>query len=64
MPRDARVFDAFSEAEKADRAQYAAMSPDERLALVLELAYRHREDQSEAAEGLARVYRVDELDRR
>jgi len=62
MNREARVFDDFGAADEADRAHYAAMTPDERLALVLELSYRHREEHGEASEGLARVYRVTDLD--
>ena len=61
MARVARVFAGFSQAEEANRAHYTALSPDERLALVLELARRHREDEGEAADRLARVYRVVEL---
>ena len=66
MVRDmvVRVFDAFSEAEAASRAQYAAATPDERLALVLELGNRYREENLEASGRLARVYRVVELERR
>jgi hypothetical protein len=64
MDRELRAFSSFAEADSASRAQYGAMSPDERLALVLELCRRHREEQGETAERLARVYRVVELARR
>jgi hypothetical protein len=64
MPRDAQVFDRFRDADAASRKQYAAMTPEARLALVFELARRHHEDRLEAAPGLARVYRVAQLDRR
>ena len=64
MTRDAKVFDSFPEAESASRAQYAAMTPEERLALVLELFWREQEDRDEAPARLARVYRVVELERR
>jgi len=64
MARALEVFDSFSKAESASRAQYAAMTPEERLALVLELSRREREDHGEASARLARVYRVTELERR
>ena len=64
MTRDASFFDAFSEAESASRAQYAAMTPEERLALVLELSRREQEGSGDAPARLARVCRVVELERR
>ena len=64
MARETQVFDTFRDADAADRSQYAAMTPEERLALVFELTHRHHEDAREATAGLARVYRVTELDRR
>jgi len=64
VKREARVFDDFDAADEATRAQYAAMSPEERLAVVVELGFRHREDEGETAPRLARVYRVVELSRR
>ena len=68
MDRTIRVFDNFADADAADRAQYAAMTPQERLDIVLELSARHRSDEhnteaSEDSERLARVYRVTELRR-
>ena len=61
MSCDPSTFDGFAEADEASRAQYAAMTRDERLDLVLELARRHRAEQGEDADRLARVYRVVEL---
>ncbi|MHC4952867.1 MAG: hypothetical protein ACYTGZ_03190 [Planctomycetota bacterium] len=64
MDRKLRVFPDFAEADAADRAYYAALSPEERLALAFQLAQRHREANGESAAGLARVYRVVERERR
>ena len=41
----------FAEADAASRAQYAAMTPQQRLDLVLELSLRYREESVDAAEG-------------
>jgi len=59
-----RVFSSFREAEQADRAFYASLSPQERLDLLLDLVARQRESMGEAAQRLERVYRVVELSRR
>ena len=59
-----RVFSSFREAEQADRAFYASLSPQERLDLLLDLVARQREAMGEAAQRLERVYRVVELSRR
>ena len=57
-------FDSFAEAENAERAHYASLTPQERLDLLLELMARWRESLDEAAEGFERIYRVTELPRR
>jgi len=59
-----RVFSSFREAEQADWALYASMSPQERLDVLLDLVARQRESMGEAAARLERVYRVVELSRR
>ena len=59
-----RVFSSFREAEEADRAFYASLSPQERLEMLLDLVARQRESMGEAAQRLERVYRVVELSRR
>ena len=59
-----RVFSSFREAEQADRAFYASLSPQERLDLLLDLVARQRESMGEAAQRLERVYRVVELSQR
>ena len=59
-----RVFSSFREAEQADRAFYASLSPQERLDLLLDLVARQRESMGEATQRLERVYRVVELSQR
>jgi hypothetical protein len=59
-----RTFSSFEEAEDADRAFYASLTPRERLEILLDLVQRHRESMREAPEGLERVYRVAELTER
>ena len=59
-----KVFKSHEEAEAADRAYYAAMSPQERLNLLLEIVARHRESLGEAAERFERVHRIVELTQR
>jgi hypothetical protein len=61
---EARVFGTFEESERSNRADVAAMSPEERVDIVLELTRRYREEFGEAGERLARVYRVAQLERR
>jgi hypothetical protein len=56
-----RVFSSFREAEEADRALYASLSPQERLDMLLDLVARQRESMGEAAERRERVYRVVKL---
>src|SRR5256885_3560126 len=55
-----RTFSSFQEAEDADRAFYASLSPRERVEILLDIVQRHRESLREAPEGFARVYRVVE----
>ena len=56
-----RIFSSFEEAEEADSAFYASLTPQERLDLLLDLIARHRESTGETAERFERVYRVIEL---
>jgi hypothetical protein len=58
---EVRVFSSFQEAEEADKAFYASLSPQERVDLVLEMVARHRESMGEAGKRFERVYRVIEL---
>lgn len=61
MDPSIRYFKSFAEAEEHEHAEYAALSPDERLDILLELIARYRESLGEAAEGFERVHRVVEL---
>ena len=55
------VFANFEDADEADARHDAAMSPQERLNIVIELRDRRHPDA--AQQRLARVYRVVELER-
>jgi hypothetical protein len=57
-----RVFASFAEADEADAREDAALSPKERLRILLELRDRRHPDAAE--QRLARVCRVVELERR
>jgi hypothetical protein len=59
-----RVYRSFAEAEAADLAAMAAMSPQARLDLALELGARYREALGEAAQRFERACRVVPLARR
>jgi hypothetical protein len=63
MQDEVRIFSSFREAEEADTAFYASLSPQERLDLLLDLIARHRESIGETTERFERVYRVTELSR-
>jgi hypothetical protein len=56
-------FSSFEEAEDADRRYYAQLTPAQRMEILLRLIQRHREA-NHAPEGLARVYRIVEFERR
>ena len=61
MEKIVRVFGAFKDADEADARDDAAMSPEERLNILIELRDRHHPDAAE--QRLARVSRVVELER-
>ena len=61
MEKVVRKFRTFEDAERADREYYASLTPDERMAILLELVQREHGD---ASKGLERVYRVVELGER
>jgi hypothetical protein len=56
MEKTARHFDSFKASELADIEGDLAMSPEERIAIVLELRARVYPDA--AQQGFARVYRI------
>ena len=56
-----RVFDTFEEADAADSLSRAQMTPQQRAGIFFELRERAHPDAFK--QGLARVYRVLELER-
>jgi hypothetical protein len=58
MERIVRVFQSHDEAARFDRAELAALSPQERLDRALALQAHFREAFGDAGKGLARVARV------
>ena len=61
MERVARVFSSPEASDRADDAYYAALTPEARVDLLLELVARYRESLGEADPGLARVCRIVDL---
>jgi hypothetical protein len=61
MDKVLRAFRSFDEADRADEQYYAALTPQERVEILLDLIAKHRESLGEAAERFERVYRVVEL---
>jgi hypothetical protein len=57
-------FDSHDESDRANRAFYRSLSPQQRLDMLLTLIQRNVEASGEAVKGLARVCRVVELPRR
>jgi hypothetical protein len=56
MERVIRHFDSFEAAEAADIEEDLAMTPEQRIAIVLELQSRVYPDADQ--QGFARVYRI------
>jgi len=61
MEKTVRHFDSFRAKEAAEIEEDLEMSPEERIAIVLELRARVYPDA--AQQGLARVYRIIERQR-
>jgi len=57
----ARKFRTFEEADQADRAYYRALSPSERVRIVLELMERSKAFYDDPPQGLERVCRIIKL---
>jgi hypothetical protein len=57
----AKVFHSFEDADRADEAYYANLTPQERLDILLDLIEQHRRSLGETDQRLERVYRVTEL---
>jgi len=56
-------FNSFQEADQADREYYRKLSPAERLEILFRLRAFALKEEDAASEGLARVYRIVELER-
>lgn len=63
-PRELQIFTSFDAADRADVEYYHSLTPQERMAILLELVQRYRESFGEAGQRLERVHRVVELERR
>ena len=62
MNKTVSVLRSFQEADQADKEYYRSLTPQERLAILLELNHRWLQtDDAETTEGLARVYRIAKL---
>ena len=61
MERVARIFHSFEAADAADSIARSKIDPSERIAIFF--AIRERAHPDAAQQGLARVYRVLELER-
>jgi hypothetical protein len=62
--RELQVFDGFAAADRADDEYYAALAPQERLEILLDLVAAYRESTGETSARLERIYHVTELSRR
>ena len=62
MEQAVHKFATFEEAEEADREYYRALTPDERISMMIELIYPEGGDA--AAARFERVYRVVKLGER
>jgi hypothetical protein len=60
MEKAVRIFNSFEEADAADALTRAQMSPQQRVDIFCEL--RERANPDAFKQGLARVYRVLELE--
>ena len=62
MDKVVAKFKSFDEADRADKAYYHTLIPQERLAILLELRRRAwAEDDAETGPRLERVYRIIKL---
>jgi len=53
-----RIFRSFADAERADDAFYASLTPQQRVDLLLDLIAAYTEQLGGSSEGLAGVHRV------
>jgi hypothetical protein len=64
VDRVAHVFGSFEDADQADDQFYAALTPEDRIEMLLELIERHRSALGEAAHRFERVHQFVELSQR
>ncbi|MGE9266616.1 MAG: hypothetical protein ACQKBY_00860 [Verrucomicrobiales bacterium] len=57
-PRELHIFDTFEEAEKAERVQWPAIPPSERMILLENLGKQHYPDERSAPQGLQRILTI------
>jgi hypothetical protein len=62
MERVAKIFRSFQDADEAETAYYRALTPPERIDILLELV-RRGQSRDETECRLERVYRIVELSR-
>jgi hypothetical protein len=62
--RKIAIFHSFDEADRADKAYYLSLTPEQRLRMVAELRTILYGPDDDSAPRLARVYRIVELPRR
>ena len=63
MDKVFQIFHSFEDADRADEAYYAGLTPQERVDILLDLIASYKESLGEAAARFERVYRVIELPR-
>lgn len=61
MERVVRRFRSLAESDEAEADYYLSLTPEQRMAILLELIARYQDGQDEAAKGFERVYRVVKL---
>ena len=61
MDKVLQVFHSFDDADRADEAYYAGLTPEERVDILLDLVANYRESLGEVARRFEIVYRVVEL---
>ncbi len=61
MEKVIQAFNSFEEADEAEIAYYASLSPNERVNILLGIIAAYRESQGEAANRFERVCRIIDL---
>jgi hypothetical protein len=61
VEKQIRVFDSFADADRAEAEYHMSLTPAQRIQMVIDLRDQRHPDAFE--QGMARVYRVVELER-